>query len=181
MAFGFVLVASIFRVPFGPGPGRHSAFLMVTLSAAGGVPGATVTVVVAVLPNHVAVIVAVVVRGGHARGGDLEGVARPPWLTTICWGTCTTAGLLLASVTTAPSFIGPVKLTVPVALLPPMIRAGVADTSGPCRRLRAPGHQRFAAWVNPPCVGVTRITRPARDPLVHGRARPEEGTTHGNG
>jgi hypothetical protein len=55
-----VLVASIVSVPFGPGPGFHSAFLIVTLSAAGGAPGATFTVVVAVLPNHVAVSVTVV-------------------------------------------------------------------------------------------------------------------------
>src|ERR1700712_796923 len=60
MAFGFVLVASMVNVPPGPGPGFHCAFLMTTLSFAGGVPGATVTVVVAVFPNQVAVRLTVV-------------------------------------------------------------------------------------------------------------------------
>ena len=51
-----MLVASIVSRPSFQG-----AFLIATRSAAAGAPGVTVTVVVRVMPNHVAVIVTVVV------------------------------------------------------------------------------------------------------------------------
>src|SRR5207245_7991604 len=50
-----------------------------------------------------------------------------PPLTTVSVGTVTTAGLLLNSVTTAPSVTDP-NFTVPVAGLPPGTMAGVNET-----------------------------------------------------
>jgi hypothetical protein len=54
IAFGFVLVASIVSRP-----DFQRAFVILTTSAAGGVPGATVTVAVRVTPNQRAVMVTV--------------------------------------------------------------------------------------------------------------------------
>src|SRR3954454_10212978 len=55
IAFGFVLVAWTVSWPLMP-TCFHCAFVIRTTSGGGGVPGVTVTVTVAVLPNHVAVI-----------------------------------------------------------------------------------------------------------------------------
>ena len=86
IAFGLVLVASMVSVPLGPGPGFHCAFLIATLSATGGAPGTTVTVVVAVLPNHVAVRLAVV-RWPTAAVVTWNVPLAVNWFTTICCGT----------------------------------------------------------------------------------------------
>src|ERR1700710_476234 len=74
IAFGFVLVASIFRRP-----AFQVAVLIFTVSAGGGVPGFTVSVVVRVTPNHVAVIVtAVVVATGEVATGNVPLDWPPP-------------------------------------------------------------------------------------------------------
>ena len=52
---------------------------------------------------------------------------RAPPLTTTSGGTCSTAGLLLARSTSAPS-VAPVNVTVPVAELPPVRLVGTVLT-----------------------------------------------------
>src|SRR4051794_28265944 len=107
-------------------PDFQRAFVIVTRSAAGGVPGVTVIVVVRVTPTHAALMVTVVF---DVTGVVLTGkaaVAAPPF-TTVSLGTCTTAGLLVDSRTFAP-FVTPVKVTVPVAAPPPTTVVGVTDT-----------------------------------------------------
>jgi hypothetical protein len=81
IAFGFVLVASILSSPF-----FQVARVIRTVSAAAGAPGETVSVVVRVTPNHVAVIVTVLVAvTGDVVTGNAA-VACPP-LTTVSAGT----------------------------------------------------------------------------------------------
>src|ERR1700750_474894 len=97
IAGGFVLAAGI-----GSSRAFQRAFVIATRSACAGAPGVTVTVVVRVTPNHVAVIVTVVV----AARGDVVTANAPleaPPLTKVSSGTCRTAGLLLDRSTTAPS------------------------------------------------------------------------------
>ena len=96
MAVGFEPVASIRSRPV-----FHSALVIRTVSAAGGAPGATVTVAVRVKPNHRAVTVTVDVTVTVAVLRLNVAVALPA-LTTVSDGTCATAGLLLDSWTTAP-------------------------------------------------------------------------------
>src|SRR3954470_23012222 len=108
-------------------PDFQRAFVIVTRSAAGGVPGVTVIVVVRVTPTHAALMVTVVL---DVTGFVLTGkaaLAAPP-LTTVSLGTCTTAGLLEDSKTFAP-FVTPVKVTVPVAAPPPTTLVGATDTA----------------------------------------------------
>src|SRR5215813_5918529 len=121
MAFGFVLVASIVR-----SPAFHLAFVITTLSAAAGAPGVRVIVVVRVTPNHAAVMVTGVVA---LTADVVTGNAPHAWppLTTVSAGTATSAGLLLESLTTAPSVV-PLNRTVPVDALPPVTLAGLTDT-----------------------------------------------------
>src|SRR6478672_3459674 len=83
IAFGFVLVASIVSRP-----AFQVAFVIRTVSAAGGAPGVRVIVVVRVIANHDAVIVTVVV----AVTGDVLTANAPvdwPPLTTVSAGTRT--------------------------------------------------------------------------------------------
>src|SRR3954453_14427282 len=108
-------------------PDFQRAFVIVTRSAAGGVPGVTVMVVVRVTPTHAALMVTLVL---DVTGFVLTGkaaLAAPP-LTTVSLGTCTTAGLLEDSKTFAP-FVTPVKVTVPVAAPPPTTLVGATDTA----------------------------------------------------
>src|SRR5690349_18848244 len=126
IAFGFVLVAWIVSCPLMP-TGFHCAFVILTTSGGGGVPGVTVTVTVAVLPNQVAVIrtgVAAVTR----EVAMLNVLVERFWETTVSDGTEATAGLLLERFTTAPWVITPVNATVPVLFAVPMIVVGTADT-----------------------------------------------------
>ena len=99
-------------------PAFHLALVIVTRSAGAGAPGVTVSVVVRVTANQVAVIVAVVVVLTAEVVTANAPLDAPP-LTTVSAGTRTTAGLLLDSWTVAPS-VTPVKATVPVAPLPPV-------------------------------------------------------------
>src|SRR5262245_53135014 len=103
IAFGFVLVASIVSRP-----DFQRAFVIRTTSAAGGVPGATVTVAVRVTPNQRAVMVTV---RAEATGEVLRLKAPEDLLaeTTVSDGTWATAGSLLVSCTTAPCVIAAVK------------------------------------------------------------------------
>jgi hypothetical protein len=71
------------------------------------------------------IVTVVVVVTGEVLTANAPLDARP--LTTTVDGTCRTAGLLLASWTSAPS-VAPVNVTVPVAALPPVSDDGVADT-----------------------------------------------------
>ena len=92
-------------------------------------------VVVRVMSNHFAVIVTVVFA---LTGLVVTGNAPSAWplLTTVSAGTCTSAGLLVDSCTSAPS-VAPVNLTVPVAGLPPVSVLGMtetADSDGPAGR-----------------------------------------------
>src|SRR5262245_22883579 len=121
IAVGLVLVASIVSSRC-----FQRAFVIATRSAGAGAPGLTVTVAVRVTPNQVAVMVAVVVAPTAAVVTANAPLEAPP-LTTASDGTWTTAGLLLASWTTAPS-VAPVKATVPVAGLPPVTVDGLTDT-----------------------------------------------------
>src|SRR5262249_7159789 len=130
MAFGFVLVASIVR-----SPAFHLAFVITTLSAAAGAPGVRVIVVVRVTPNHAAVMVtgvvaltADVVTGNAPLAWPPVTTRRagPRW-TPVAAGTPRSAGLLLESLTTAPSVV-PLTRTVPVDALPPVTLAGLTDT-----------------------------------------------------
>src|SRR4029079_7488878 len=92
----------------------------------GGVPGVTVTVTLAVLPNHVPVIVngvAVVTREVAMLNVQFERLFG----TVISDGTDATAGLLLVRLTTAPS-TAPVNVTVPVLFAVPTIVVGEAVT-----------------------------------------------------
>src|SRR5262245_8291689 len=68
----------------------------------------------------VALLTAVVLTGNAP-------LDAPP-LTTVSSGTCSTAGLLENSCTTAP-FVAAVKRTVPVAALPPVSVDGVTETA----------------------------------------------------
>src|SRR5947209_6595790 len=105
---------------------------MVTRSAVAGAPGATVSVVVRLMPVQSAVMVtlAVVVTGDVVTANAAD--VAPP-LTMVCAGTWPIAGLLVDSCTMAPS-VTPLNVTVPVAGLPPVTRLGVtetADSDGP--------------------------------------------------
>jgi hypothetical protein len=122
IALGFVPVASIVSSPF-----FQVALVIRTVSEAGGVPGFTVTVVVRVTPNQLAVIVTGVglLVGEVARLNVL--VAALALTTTSC-GTRAIAGLLLDSCTTAPCVIAAEKRTVPVAFWPPTIDVGTKET-----------------------------------------------------
>lgn len=91
MAFGFVLVASMVR-----SPDFQLALVMRTTSAAGGAPGVTVIVAVLVTPNHEAVTVTLVLLDTGAVD-RLKVPVDALAFTTVSWGTCATAGLLLAS------------------------------------------------------------------------------------
>src|SRR4051794_29636978 len=125
IAFGFVLVASTVSTPLMP-TCFHWAFVILTTSGAGGVPGVTVTVTLAVLPNHVPVIVtgvAVATREVAMLNVQLERF----WGTVISDGTDATAGLLLLRKTTAPS-TAPVNVAVPVLFAVPTIVVGEAVT-----------------------------------------------------
>ena len=123
---GLVLVASILNRPR-----CQRARVIRTVSAGAGAPGVTVSVVVLVTPNQRAVIVAVIVRA-HRRRRDRERAVEAPPLTNISDGT-PTAGLLLASWTSAPS-VARVKRTVPVAALPPVTDVGATLTDDAARR-----------------------------------------------
>src|SRR5439155_14495168 len=104
----------------------HLALVIATRSAAAGAPGVSVTVAVRVTPNHVAVMVAVVV----ALTEDVltaKAALDFPASTTVSAGTWTTPGLLLESWTTAP-LVAPVKVTVPVVGLPPVTLDGLTET-----------------------------------------------------
>src|SRR4051794_34567008 len=93
IAFGFVLVAWTVSWPLMP-TGFHCAFVIRTVSGGGGVPGVTVTVTLAVLPNQVAVILTAV--GAVTRDVAMLNVQLERfWGTTISDGTLATAGLLL--------------------------------------------------------------------------------------
>ena len=116
-----VLVASILSSPC-----FHLAFVIATRSAGVGAPGVTVIVAVRVTPNHDAVMVTVVVTLTNEVDTANVPLEAPP-LTTTSVGTCTTAALLLDSWTDAP-LVAPVKVTVPVAALPPVRLDGVTDT-----------------------------------------------------
>src|SRR4051794_20911513 len=101
---------------------------MATLSAAGAAPGLTVSTVDLTMPIHVAVIVAdvcVVTVVVDTLNVALDRFA----LTTVSAGTVATAGLLLLRLTTAPSGIDCVKLTVPVELEPPVTLVGLSETA----------------------------------------------------
>src|SRR4051794_6595499 len=132
-------------------PDFQRAFVIVTRSAAGGVPGVTVIVVVRVTPTHAALMVTVVLDVTRVVLTGKAALAAPPF-TTVSLGTCTTAGLLVDSRTFAP-FVTPVKVTVPVAAPPPTTLVGVTDTAvseGPAGVARvatrggAPGGVRVA-------------------------------------
>src|SRR6476659_6441291 len=99
IAFGLVLVASIVSRPR-----FQLAFVILTTSAAGGLPGVMVTVAVRVTSNQRAVIVTGVdeLTGDVARLNVLVDVLA---LTTVSCGTRAIAGLLLESCTTAPCVI----------------------------------------------------------------------------
>jgi hypothetical protein len=98
-----------------------------TVSAAAGAPGLTVSVVERVLPNHVAVTVT-----DLCTVTELVATANvlldAPLLTTTSEGTDATAGSLLLSWTPAPSFMGPVNVTVPVTPPPPVVLVGLTET-----------------------------------------------------
>ena len=79
------------------------------------------------MPVHCAVMVTFVV----VATGDVVTAKAPddaPPLTMVCVGTCITAGLLESNWTMAPS-VTPLKVTVPVAGLPPVTLVGVTDTA----------------------------------------------------
>ena len=116
-----MLVASIVSRP-----DLHRAFLISTRSGGAGAPGLTVTVVVRVTANHAAVRVTVVVTLTAEVVTGNAPLDAPPF-TTVSDGTWTTVGLLLDSATTAPS-VASVKVTVPVAGLPPVRLEGITDT-----------------------------------------------------
>jgi len=122
IAFGFVLVASILRRPT-----DHRARVIVTMSLTGGaVAGVTVSVPVRLTPKAVAMMVTTV---GEVTAFVVTGNAPLDWPpdTTVSAGTVTIVGLLLNSVTTAPSVAEP-NLTVPVDGLPPATVAGMNET-----------------------------------------------------
>jgi hypothetical protein len=122
MAFGLVLVAWIVsRRAF------HLAFVIVTRSAGAAAPGVTVIVVERVTPNHLAVMVAVVVADTAEVVTPKAPLAAPPF-TSVSAGTCTTAVLLLDSWMIAPS-VTPLNVIVPVVGLPPVSRDGLTDTA----------------------------------------------------
>src|SRR4051794_7689948 len=121
IAVGFVLVASMVS-----SRAFQRAFVIVTRSAAGGVPGVPVMVVVRVTPNHAAVMVIVRFEVTDFVLTEKAALAAPP-LTTRSAGTCTTAGSLVDSRTSAPS-VAPLKVTVPVAAPPPTTLFGATDT-----------------------------------------------------
>src|SRR4051794_23352339 len=100
---------------------------MVTLSAAGAAPGVTVMVVVRVIANHVTVMVTEVVDVTALVVTGNAALEAPP-LTTRSAGTWTTAGLLDARSTDAPS-VAAVKSTVPVADPLPTTLVGATDTA----------------------------------------------------
>ena len=75
--------------------------MILTTSAAGGVPGFTVTVVVLVTPNQRAVIV-IGVEEETTDVARLNVLVDRLALTTVSCGTRATAVLLLTSCTTAP-------------------------------------------------------------------------------
>jgi hypothetical protein len=126
IALKFVLVASTSSRHPG-GRGWQRARWIRTVSAAAGAPGLTVSVVERVLPNHVAVIVTDV-----CAVTELVVTAKvlldAPLLTTTSEGTDATAGSLLLSWTPAPSFMGPLNVTVPVTPLPPVVLVGLTET-----------------------------------------------------
>src|SRR3954447_23633336 len=123
IAFGFVLVASTVSTPLMP-TGFHWAFVILTTSGGGGVPGVTVTL--AVWPNHVPVIVTGVAAATR-EVAMLNVQLDRFWGTVISDGTDATAGLLLLRKTTAPS-TAPVNVAVPVLFAVPTIVVGEAVT-----------------------------------------------------
>src|SRR3954452_2542928 len=123
IAFGFVLVALIVSRLF-----FHVAVWIATRSGAAGGPGVSVIVVVRVMSNHFTVIVTVVLAptGFVVTGNALLAL---PLLITRSAGTWTSAGLLVESWTFAPSGVGAVNVTVPVAGLPPVNVFGITETA----------------------------------------------------
>src|SRR5262245_58244451 len=120
IAFGFELVASILTNRL-----LLTALVIRTTSAGAGAPGVMVTVVVRMMPNQLAVMVAVLVAVTGLVVTANAPRERPPGTSAVS-GTCSTDGSLLDSCTTAPSGV-PLNCTVPVAGLPPVMTAGVTE------------------------------------------------------